>query len=66
MSESLENEKDEDGIQETLAILSDEEAVNQLRRSIHEVKDGKTIPWEEAKTELPCCKGCNNRLNRAL
>jgi len=39
-------------ILETLEILSDDEAVAQLRHSINEVKEGKTIPWEEAKARL--------------
>ena len=39
-------------ILETLEILSDDEAVEQLRRSIKEVKEGKTIPWKDAKTQL--------------
>lgn len=39
-------------IQETLEILSDNDAVEQLRRSIKEVKEGKTIPWKEAKARL--------------
>ena len=41
-----------EAILETLQILSDDEAVEQLRRSIHEVKEGKAIPWEEAKARL--------------
>ena len=36
-------------ILETLEILGDEEAVQQLRLSIREVKEGSTIPWEKAK-----------------
>jgi PHD/YefM family antitoxin component YafN of YafNO toxin-antitoxin module len=39
-------------IQETLEILSDDEAVEQLRLSIKDVKEGKTIPWQEAKAKL--------------
>jgi len=39
-------------ILETLEILSDDEAVEQLRRSIQEVKDGKPIPWQQAKARL--------------
>jgi antitoxin YefM len=39
-------------IMETLEILSDNDAVEQLRRSIKEVKEGKTIPWNEAKARL--------------
>lgn len=39
---------DYQAILETLEILSDNDAVQQLHRSIKEVKEGKTIPWEEA------------------
>jgi prevent-host-death family protein len=42
--------EDYQAILETLEILSDDEAVEQLRRSIKEVKEGKTIAWERAKT----------------
>lgn len=34
---------------ETLEIISDDKAVDQLRRSIKEVKEEKTISWGEAK-----------------
>ena len=44
--------EDYQAILETLEILSDDEAVEQLRRSIKEVKGKKTIPWEEAKARL--------------
>ena len=37
---------------ETLEILSDNDAVEQLRRSIKEVTEGKQIPWTKAKTRL--------------
>jgi prevent-host-death family protein len=43
---------DYQAIQETLEILGDDLAVEQLRRSIKEVKEGKTIPWQEAKARL--------------
>ena len=39
-------------ILETLEVLGDDAAVDQLRRSIKEVKEGKQIPWQEAKTRL--------------
>ena len=39
-------------ILETLEILSDNDAVEQLRRSIKEVTGGKQIPWTKAKTRL--------------
>jgi prevent-host-death family protein len=44
--------EDYEAISETLEILSDENAVAELRRSVQEMKDGKTIPWEEAKAAL--------------
>jgi antitoxin YefM len=44
--------EDYQAILETLEILSDEKAVDQLRRSIKEVKEGTTIPWKEAKARL--------------
>jgi PHD/YefM family antitoxin component YafN of YafNO toxin-antitoxin module len=39
-------------ILETLEILSGNDAVEQLHRSIKEVTDGKQIPWAKAKTRL--------------
>ena len=44
--------EDYQSIQETLEILSDTEAVEQLRESIREVREGKTIPWDEAKKRV--------------
>ena len=44
--------EDYEAILETLEILSDDKAVEQLRSSIQEVKKGKAIPWEEAKARL--------------
>lgn len=44
--------EDYQAILETLEILSDDTAVGQLRRSIKDVKEGKTIPWREAKARL--------------
>jgi PHD/YefM family antitoxin component YafN of YafNO toxin-antitoxin module len=35
-----------------LEILSDNDAVEQLCQSIKEVKEGKAIPWEDAKSRL--------------
>jgi antitoxin YefM len=43
---------DYQAILETLEILSDNDAVEQLRSSIKEVKEGKTIPWQQAKARL--------------
>lgn len=39
-------------ILETLEILSDDMAVEQLRRSIQEVNEDRTIPWTEARARL--------------
>jgi antitoxin YefM len=44
--------EDYQAILETLEILSDDKAVEQLRRGIKEVKEGKTIPWKDAKVRL--------------
>lgn len=43
---------DYQAILETLEILGDDKAVEQLCRSIKEVKEGKTIPWKDAKARL--------------
>ena len=37
---------------ETLNILGDEETLQQLKKAIQEVKEGKTIPLDEALKEL--------------
>jgi len=44
--------EDYQAILETIEILSDDKSVKQLRRSIKEVKEGKTISWEKAKDRL--------------
>ena len=44
--------EDYQAILETLEILSDDKAVESLRRSIKEVKERKLIPWKEAKARL--------------
>jgi antitoxin YefM len=41
-----------EGLLETMEIISDPELMAQLRRSIHEMQEGKLIPWEEIKREL--------------
>ena len=43
---------DYQAIMETLDILNDDEYVEQLHRSIQEVKEGKSITWKEAKARL--------------
>ena len=37
---------------ETIEIMGDEELMKSLRQSIREAREGKTIPWENAKREL--------------
>lgn len=44
--------QDYQAILEALEILGDDKAVEQLRRSIKEVKEGKIILWQEAKALL--------------
>ena len=44
--------EDYQSILESLEILSDNDAVEQLRRSIKEVKEGKPIPWQQAKVRF--------------
>jgi antitoxin YefM len=44
--------EDYQSILETLEIISDDDAVAQLRRSIKEIKEGKQIPWQQAKARL--------------
>ncbi|MDO8717321.1 MAG: type II toxin-antitoxin system Phd/YefM family antitoxin [Dehalococcoidales bacterium] len=43
---------DYQAIMETMEILNDADAVDTLRRSIKEVKEGKQISWQQAKTRL--------------
>ena len=44
--------EDYEAILETMEVLSDDEAMDQLRHSIREVKEGKTVPWEEVRARL--------------
>jgi antitoxin YefM len=44
--------EDYQAILETIEILGDAKALEQLSRSIKEVKEGKTIPWQQAKSKL--------------
>ena len=37
---------------ETLEIMSDEDLMASLRQGIKELKQGKLIPWEQAKRKL--------------
>lgn len=41
-----------EAISETLEILGDEEQMQALRRGIKEMEEGKTVPWDDVKTEL--------------
>lgn len=43
---------DYQAILETLEILNDDEAVDKLRRSVREVKEGKVITWKDARARL--------------
>ena len=43
---------DYEGLMETLDILSDEETVKRIKRAEREIKQGKTISWEELKEKL--------------
>jgi antitoxin YefM len=44
--------EDYQAIMETLEKLNDDEAVDKLRHSGREVKEGKAIPWKDAKARL--------------
>jgi prevent-host-death family protein len=44
--------EDYEAIRETLEILGDEDAVDNLRRSIREMKAGETISWDVARSGL--------------
>lgn len=41
-----------EGILETLDILSNPKATASIRKSIRQMKAGKTIPWEKVKKDL--------------
>jgi antitoxin YefM len=41
-----------EGILETLDIMADPKAMAAIRKSIREMKAGKTIPWEKVKKDL--------------
>ena len=44
--------EDYESIMETLEIMYDTDAVQDLRQSIRELKEGAIIPWAEAKSKL--------------
>ncbi|MBI5245248.1 MAG: type II toxin-antitoxin system Phd/YefM family antitoxin [Elusimicrobia bacterium] len=41
-----------ESIMETMEILSDPGLMSQLRRSVDELRRGKTIPWDQAKRNV--------------
>lgn len=41
-----------EAVLETLEVLGDGELMSDLRESIRQVAQGRTIPWEKAKREL--------------
>ena len=43
---------DYEGLLETIEILSDKKLMRSIRKAKQEIKEGKTIPWEEARLEL--------------
>ncbi|GEM_PF-4148348 len=49
---------------ETLEIMADPEFMRDLRKSIQQIDEGKTIPWEQVKSEL--FKKGSQRENRVV
>ena len=41
-----------ESIVETLDVLSDEDLVPALRQALEDVREGRTVPWEDVKAEL--------------
>lgn len=41
-----------DSLLETLEIMNDPDLMKSLRKSIRQLQEGKTIPWETVKAEL--------------
>lgn len=39
-------------LMETLEVMKDKELVSQLKESINQIKENKTISWQKAKEEL--------------
>ena len=37
---------------ETMEIMSDPELMEQIRRGIKDIEEGRVVPWEEAKKRL--------------
>lgn len=44
--------EDYEAILETLEVLSDQEAMDQLRQSNREASEGNAVSWEKARTRL--------------
>ena len=41
-----------ESLKETLEILGDEDLMKDLRRSLKELRAGRTVPWEKVKRDL--------------
>ena len=41
-----------ESLSETIEIMSDSELMEQIRKGMKEIEEGKTRSWEEVKTEL--------------
>lgn len=44
--------EDYESMQETIEILSNKALMRDLRKAMQELRDGKTIPWEEVKRQM--------------
>ena len=44
--------EDYEALTETIEILSEDDGIAQLRRTIQEMNDGKTLNWEDARASL--------------
>ncbi|MEO7022132.1 MAG: hypothetical protein ABI234_18430 [Ktedonobacteraceae bacterium] len=41
-----------EGLQETLEIVQDEEAIAAFRQGVKDIEEGRTVAWEDVKKEL--------------
>jgi hypothetical protein len=48
----MKTEEDYEALIETIEILSDEDALDQLRKSLRELNDDETLAWGEVKKTL--------------
>jgi PHD/YefM family antitoxin component YafN of YafNO toxin-antitoxin module len=48
----MKTEEDYEALIETIEILSDEDALDQLRKSLRELNDEETLAWDEVKKTL--------------